>query len=71
MSLVKKIEHGKMIGKIFKVNEGYYFKIYTNKKHGRNKVVSQMFYYAPTEEQSERELYYAFEIMDEERFDKL
>lgn len=66
MSLVKKIEQGKMIGKIFKVKQGYYFKIFVN-----NRQIAQMFYYAPTEDQAIEELLYAFDAMDEERFSKL
>lgn len=66
MSLVKKIDKGKMTGKIFKVKQGYYFKIFVN-----NTQITQMFYYAPTEAQALEELLYAFDAMDEERFGKL
>ena len=66
MSLVKTIEQGKMTGKIFKVKQGYYFKIFVN-----NRQIAQMFYYAPTEAKALEEVFYAFDAMDEERFNKL
>lgn len=66
MSLVKKIEQDGMVGKIFKVKEGYYFKIYKN-----NKQVAQMYYYAYTLDKAEEELMHAFDVIDEYRMEKL
>lgn len=66
MSEILKTENNGMIGKIYKVKQGYYFKIFVN-----NRQIAQMFYYAPTEEKALEELLYAFDAMDEERFSKL
>ena len=66
MSLVKKIEQNGMVGKIFKVKEGYYFKIYKN-----NHQIAQMFYYAYTLNKAEEELMYAFDAIDEYRMEKI
>lgn len=66
MSLVKKIEKDGMVGKIFKVSEGYYFKIYKN-----NHQIAQMFYYAYTLDKAEEELMHAFDVIDEYRMEKL
>ena len=66
MSLVKKIEQDGMVGKIFKVREGYYFKIYKN-----NHQITQMFYYSHTLDKAEQELIHAFNAIDEYRLEKL
>lgn len=66
MSLVKKIEQDGMVGKIFKVKEGYYFKIYKN-----NHQIAQMFYYSHTLYKAEQELMHAFDVIDEYRLEKL
>lgn len=67
MSLVKKIEKDGMVGKIYKVKEGYYyFKIYKN-----NHQIAQMFYYAFTLDKAESELMHAFDLIDEYRMEKL
>ena len=66
MSEIFKTENKGMTGKIYKVKQGYYFKIFVNKRQ-----IAQMFYYAPTEAKALEELMYAFDAMDEERFSKL
>lgn len=66
MSLVKTIDNGNLKGKIFNTKYGYYFRIYFNKKE-----IAQMYYNAPTLEQAEEELMNTFDIIDEERLEKL
>ena len=66
MSLVKTIQQNQMVGKIYKVKQGFYFKIFVN-----NRQIAQMFYYTPTEAKALEELLYAFDAMDDERFSKL
>ena len=66
MSLIMKTESNGMVGKIFKVKEGYYFKIYKDKKQ-----IAQMFYYSHTLDKAKEELDHAFDVIDEYRLEKL
>ena len=66
MSVVLKTENDGMVGKIYKINQGYYFKITKN-----NKEVARMYYYSKDKDEAVDQMWQTFFILDKEKVEKL
>ena len=57
--IVNKFEQDGLLGKIFKTEIGYYFRIYYNKKE-----VAQMYYYSHTYQDAENNMFETMKTID-------